>query len=39
MNWLALQLLAGDHLQLWAILLLAVRWEITIKGFIIVKWN
>jgi hypothetical protein len=39
MKWLVLQLLAGDHLPLWAMLLLAVQWEITIKGLITVKWN
>jgi hypothetical protein len=39
MKWLVLQLLADHHLPLCALLLLAVQWEITIKGLITVKWN
>jgi hypothetical protein len=40
MKWLVMQLVAGGDLPLlWAMLLVAVRREITLPGLITVKWN
>jgi hypothetical protein len=39
MKWLVMQLVAGGDLPLWAMLLVAVRCEISLMGLITVKWN
>jgi hypothetical protein len=40
MNWVQQQLLSGEHLPLWAMLLLAARhWQLTVKNLITINVN